>query len=142
MVNTVLREIAEQFKEIRVRAVEGKESTQEEERKEKKWTMERRKKEDEEKLLEKEQLVEELTQEEERRRQTPEDKRQRPRGVAFIDPVCVGAGTFSSSFTQHHSSGCSSSTAPNITSTLISDPISPNLVLCLPPTSSLGGRPV
>ncbi|XP_060922316.1 E3 ubiquitin-protein ligase TRIM39 [Limanda limanda] len=75
-VNTVLREIAEQFKEIRVRAVEGKESTQEEERKEKKWTMERRKAEDEERLLEKEQLAEEQTQEEERRRRTPEDKRQ------------------------------------------------------------------
>nr|XP_019961646.1 PREDICTED: tripartite motif-containing protein 7-like isoform X1 [Paralichthys olivaceus] len=75
-VNTVLREIAEQFKEIRVRGVEGKVSSQEEERKEKRWTMERRKKEDEERLLEKEQLVEELKPEEERTRQSPEDKKQ------------------------------------------------------------------
>uniref|UniRef100_A0A3Q3XBK1 Uncharacterized protein n=1 Tax=Mola mola TaxID=94237 RepID=A0A3Q3XBK1_MOLML len=40
-VNTVLREIAEQFKEIRVRSVEGKVSKGERERSEKKWTMER-----------------------------------------------------------------------------------------------------
>ncbi|XP_023138264.3 E3 ubiquitin-protein ligase TRIM39-like isoform X1 [Amphiprion ocellaris] len=62
-VNTVLREIAEQFKEIREEGA-GKD---------KKWTMERRKKEDEERLLEKDQkqqLVEELKlkQEEERRK--------------------------------------------------------------------------
>ncbi|XP_047192067.1 E3 ubiquitin-protein ligase TRIM7 isoform X2 [Scophthalmus maximus] len=53
-VNTVLREIAEQFKEIRVRGVDAGTD--------RKWTMERRKREDEERLLEedkKQQLVEE-----------------------------------------------------------------------------------
>ncbi|KAF7229864.1 transcript variant X1 [Nothobranchius furzeri] len=70
-VNTVLREIAEQFKQIRVK------STEEEGGggvgKSKKWTMERRMKEDEERLLEKDQkhqLLEELKekQEEERKK--------------------------------------------------------------------------
>ncbi|KAM9425709.1 uncharacterized protein KZ484_012476 [Pholidichthys leucotaenia] len=72
-VNTVLREIAEQFKEIRVRSTERKASGEEGEGKEKKWAMERRKKEDEERLLEKDQkerLLKELKmkQEEERRK--------------------------------------------------------------------------
>lgn len=61
-VNTVLREIAEQFKEIRVRSVEGAMS---EEGREKRWTVERGKREDEELLLEKDQMqqvVEELKQ--------------------------------------------------------------------------------
>lgn len=64
-VNTVLREIAEQFKEIRVRNVEGARS---EEGREKKWTMERGKREDEELLLEKDQMqqvVDELKQKQE-----------------------------------------------------------------------------
>ncbi len=75
-INTVLREIAEQFKEIRVRSVEGKE-----EETEKKGTMERGKKEDEERLLEKsqkEQLLEELKQKQEaerRKKETPGEKK-------------------------------------------------------------------
>lgn len=84
-VNTVLREIAEQFKEIRVRTVEGAE-------REKRWTMERGKREDEELLLDKDQMqqvVDELKQkqEEERtKRETPGDKKPpeviSPRGSA------------------------------------------------------------
>ncbi|XP_030018105.1 E3 ubiquitin-protein ligase TRIM39 isoform X2 [Sphaeramia orbicularis] len=85
-INTVLREIAEQFKEIRVKGVEGRVSEEDEEEekvgKEKKWTMDRRKKEDEERLLEedkKEQLLAELKQKQEEKRkkenppQPPED---------------------------------------------------------------------
>ena len=93
-VNTVLREIAQQFKEIRVKSAE-KRRTEEEERevvrkkeeeedeqaKEKRWTMERRKKgEDEEQLLKedkRQQLLVELKerQEEERRRREEEKKK-------------------------------------------------------------------
>uniref|UniRef100_A0A3B3CP83 Si:dkey-46i9.6 n=1 Tax=Oryzias melastigma TaxID=30732 RepID=A0A3B3CP83_ORYME len=51
-VNTVLREIAEQFKQIRVKSVEEKASAKPGDGTAKKWTMERRKKEDEERLLE------------------------------------------------------------------------------------------
>ncbi|KAF1380782.1 hypothetical protein PFLUV_G00167550 [Perca fluviatilis] len=70
-INTVLREIAEQFKEIRVRSAE--EQASEEDEREKKWMMERGKREDEQRLLEKgqkQQLLEELKQkqEEERRK--------------------------------------------------------------------------
>lgn len=86
-VNTVLREIAEQFKEIRVRSEEEEEKKKASEREQeeeeegdsgRKWTMERRKKEDEEWLLEKHQkkhLLEELKQkqEEERRRREKEE---------------------------------------------------------------------
>ncbi|XP_056884314.1 nuclear factor 7, ovary isoform X2 [Takifugu flavidus] len=67
-VNTVLREIAEQFKEIRVRSVERAEG---EEGKEKRWTMESSKREDEELLLEKDQMqqvVDELKQKQEEER--------------------------------------------------------------------------
>ncbi|KAK7910363.1 hypothetical protein WMY93_015047 [Mugilogobius chulae] len=64
-VNTVLREIAEQFKQIRVKSV-GKE--EDEIKTNKKWTMERRKKEDEERLLEKDQFLEELKQKQDERR--------------------------------------------------------------------------
>ncbi|XP_075307852.1 E3 ubiquitin-protein ligase TRIM39 isoform X2 [Odontesthes bonariensis] len=70
-VNTVLREIAEQFKEIRVKSADGKGSGEDEEVKAKKWTMERRKKEDEERLLEKDQkqqLLGELKQKQEEER--------------------------------------------------------------------------
>ncbi|XP_039996558.1 E3 ubiquitin-protein ligase TRIM39-like isoform X3 [Xiphias gladius] len=80
-VNTVLREIAEQFKEIRVRGVEGKVSTEQEEGREKKWTMERRKREDEERLLEKDQkqkLLEELKQKQEEERKKKEWSKQKP----------------------------------------------------------------
>ncbi|KAG7496326.1 E3 ubiquitin-protein ligase TRIM39-like isoform X1 [Solea senegalensis] len=81
-VNTVLREIAEQFKEIRVRGLEGKVSKEEEEEeeREKKWTMERRRKEDEERLLEKDQkqqLLEELMQKQEDERRKKEWSRQK-----------------------------------------------------------------
>lgn len=76
-VNTVLREIAEQFKQIRVKSVEEKASAKPGDGTAKKWTMERRKKEDEERLLEedkKQQLVEELKQkQEEDQRKKQED---------------------------------------------------------------------
>lgn len=74
-INTVLREIAEQFKEIRVSSVEGKVSEEERDGPEKKWTMERDKKEDEERLLEKsqkQQLVEELKEKQEEERKKKE----------------------------------------------------------------------
>ncbi|XP_050931658.1 LOW QUALITY PROTEIN: nuclear factor 7, brain [Lates calcarifer] len=80
-VNTVLREIAEQFKEIRVRGVEGKVSKEEEEGKEKKLTMERRKKEDQERLLEKsqmQQLLEELKQKQDEERRKKEQPKEKP----------------------------------------------------------------
>lgn len=57
-VNTVLREIAEQFKEIRVRGVEGKVSKEAEAGQENKFTMERKKQDDEERLLEQVQMQE------------------------------------------------------------------------------------
>ncbi|CAL8241435.1 unnamed protein product [Merluccius merluccius] len=94
-VNTVLREIAQQFKEIRVKSAEKRRTEEEEERevvrekeeekeeqgKEKRWTMERRKRgEDEEQLLKedkRQQLLVELKerQEEERRRREEEKKK-------------------------------------------------------------------
>lgn len=80
-VNTVLREIAEQFKEIRVRGVEGKVSKEAEKGQEKKWTMEKRKREDEERLLEKDQkqqLLEELKQEQEEERKKKEGLKEKP----------------------------------------------------------------
>ncbi|KAM7377092.1 hypothetical protein PAMA_013734 [Pampus argenteus] len=82
-VNTVLREIAEQFKEIRVRSVEGNVSREDERKaeKEKKWTMERRKKEDEERLLEKDQkhqLMLELKQKQEEERRKKEASKEKP----------------------------------------------------------------
>lgn len=82
-INTVLREIAEQFKELRVRSVEGKGSEEEEDSKEEKPTMERRKREDEERLLEKDQkqqLLEELKQrhEEERRKKEKQGEKKPP----------------------------------------------------------------
>ncbi|XP_040038674.2 E3 ubiquitin-protein ligase TRIM39 isoform X2 [Gasterosteus aculeatus] len=64
-INTVLREIAEQFKEIRVRGAEDQEREQAEDEMERKGTAGRRKKEDEERLLEKDQKQQE--EEEERR---------------------------------------------------------------------------
>lgn len=76
-INTVLREIAEQFKEIRVRSVEGKAGDTEEDGTERKCIMERRKKEDEERLLEKDQrqqLMEELRQKQEEDRRKKEKK--------------------------------------------------------------------
>ncbi|XP_036968012.1 E3 ubiquitin-protein ligase TRIM39 isoform X2 [Acanthopagrus latus] len=80
-INTVLREIAEQFKEIRVRSVEGDASEEEKGGTEKKWTMERRKKEDEERLLEadqRQQLVEELKQKQEEDRRKKEKQEELP----------------------------------------------------------------
>ncbi|XP_010785365.1 tripartite motif-containing protein 16-like, partial [Notothenia coriiceps] len=72
-INTVLREIAEQFKEIRIRSAEEKVS--EEVEGEKKWTMERKKKEDEERLLEEEQKqdVREEVRSKEEKKLLPED---------------------------------------------------------------------
>ncbi|XP_068444040.1 E3 ubiquitin-protein ligase TRIM39 isoform X2 [Clinocottus analis] len=95
-INTVLREIAEQFKEIRVRSEEEKKVSgeeEEEEDSERKWTMERRKKEDEEWLLEKDQkkhLLEELKQkqEEERRRR---EKRPPPEELPPLIPSVSAA---------------------------------------------------
>lgn len=80
-INTVLREIAEQFKEIRVRSVEGDTSEEGKGGTEKKWTMERRKKEDEERLLEadqRQQLVEELKQKQEEDRRKKEKQEELP----------------------------------------------------------------
>lgn len=71
-VNTVLREIAEQFKEIRVRSAQGASS---EEGREKRWAVERGKMEDEELLLEKDQMqqeVDELKQKQEEGRMRKE----------------------------------------------------------------------
>ncbi|XP_029943569.1 E3 ubiquitin-protein ligase TRIM39 [Salarias fasciatus] len=76
-VNTVLREIAEQFKEIRVKSAETKGNGEQGEEKGKKWTMERKKKEDEERLLEKDQkqqLMEELKQKQEEERARMKEK--------------------------------------------------------------------
>ncbi|XP_036001902.1 zinc finger protein RFP-like isoform X1 [Fundulus heteroclitus] len=76
-VNTVLREIAEQFKQIRVKSVEGKGSGEEGVGKTKKWTLEKKRKEDEERLLEKDQmqhLMEELKQKQEEKKNKQEVK--------------------------------------------------------------------
>ncbi|XP_008420804.2 uncharacterized protein LOC103472753 [Poecilia reticulata] len=76
-VNTVLREIAEQFKQIRVKTTEVKGSEEESTVKTKKWTMERKVKEDEERLLEKGQmqnLMEELKQKQEEKKKKQEVK--------------------------------------------------------------------
>ncbi|XP_029025465.1 uncharacterized protein LOC114867180 [Betta splendens] len=81
-VNTVLREIAEQFKEIRVRGVEGKVS-KEAEGQEKKFTMERKKQDDEERLLEqdqRQQLLGELRQKQEVERKKTEGLKESPGG--------------------------------------------------------------
>ncbi|KAJ0006631.1 hypothetical protein NQD34_013904 [Periophthalmus magnuspinnatus] len=72
-VNTVLREIAEQFKQIRVKSRDGKVEKEEDEiktnkTKDRKWTTERRKKEDEVRLLEKDQFLEELKEKQEQRK--------------------------------------------------------------------------
>ncbi|KAM3857564.1 uncharacterized protein ACN63O_018603 [Diretmus argenteus] len=86
-INTVLREIAEQFKEIRVRSVEQQQEANKEEEEQaeaekgKKWTMDRRKKDDEERLLEKtqkEQLLEELKQKQEQERRKKDGSKERP----------------------------------------------------------------
>lgn len=85
-INTVLREIAEQFKEIRVRSAEEKVSKEEEDEKK----MERRKKEDEERLLEKdqkEQLLEELKEKQEEERRKKEKKPQQEELPPLIPPV-------------------------------------------------------
>uniref|UniRef100_A0A3Q2DD91 Si:dkey-46i9.6 n=1 Tax=Cyprinodon variegatus TaxID=28743 RepID=A0A3Q2DD91_CYPVA len=77
-VNTVLREIAEQFKQIRVKSTEGKGRGEEVVNKTKRWAMERKVKEDEERLLEKNQkqhLMEELKQKQEQRRDKQEAKK-------------------------------------------------------------------
>ncbi|XP_037614114.1 E3 ubiquitin-protein ligase TRIM58 isoform X1 [Sebastes umbrosus] len=87
-INTVLREIAQQFKEIRVRGAEEKV----EDEKEKKWTMERRKKEDEERLLEKdqkEQLLVELKEQQEEVRRKREKKALPEELPPLIPPVAA-----------------------------------------------------
>ncbi|KAM9335531.1 uncharacterized protein ABDE67_020520 [Symphorus nematophorus] len=93
-INTVLREIAEQFKEIRVRSVEGSVSEEKEDETGKTVTMERRKKEDEERLLEedqRQQLLEELKQKQEevrRKKEKPgETKPQQEELPPLIPPV-------------------------------------------------------
>ncbi|XP_024144280.2 E3 ubiquitin-protein ligase TRIM7 [Oryzias melastigma] len=94
-VNTVLREIAEQFKQIRVKSVEEKASAKPGDGTAKKWTMERRKKEDEERLLEedkKQQLVEELKQKQE------EDQRKKQEDLPpLIPPELASKGSPSTS---------------------------------------------
>lgn len=85
-VNTVLREIAEQFKGIRVRSADEQreakamEEAEEEAETERKRTMERRRKEDEERLLEKDQrqeLLEELKQKQEEDRRKKEGSKEK-----------------------------------------------------------------
>ncbi|XP_014841029.1 PREDICTED: E3 ubiquitin-protein ligase TRIM39-like isoform X1 [Poecilia mexicana] len=76
-VNTVLREIAEQFKQIRVKTTDVKGSGEDSTGKTKKWTMEKKVKEDEERLLEKGQmqnLMEELKQKQEEKKKKQEVK--------------------------------------------------------------------
>ncbi|KAM9836965.1 E3 ubiquitin-protein ligase TRIM39 [Aulostomus maculatus] len=86
-VNTVLREIAEQFKEIRIRGVEGKLRRGEEEETE----MERRgRKEDEERLLERDQmkqLLEELKEKQEGDRQRKAASNRQEELPPLIPPV-------------------------------------------------------
>ncbi|XP_008277956.1 E3 ubiquitin-protein ligase TRIM39 [Stegastes partitus] len=73
-VNTVLREIAEQFKEIRVKSVDGKGSRDEREGRDSKWTMERKKKEDEERKQEEERRKKEALKEKQaEKRPLPEE---------------------------------------------------------------------
>lgn len=87
-INTVLREIAEQFKEIRVKSTEGKVTTEER----KKWMMDRCKKEDEEKLLEedqRQQLVEELQPEQAAERRKKEKKLPQEELPPLIPPTSV-----------------------------------------------------
>lgn len=89
-VNTVLREIAEQFKEIRIRGVEGNASKEEQKEKGKTWTMERRKREDEEKLLEKnhkQQLLEELKEKQEEERRKKEGVEEKPAAQEDLPPL-------------------------------------------------------
>ncbi|XP_031706864.1 E3 ubiquitin-protein ligase TRIM39 [Anarrhichthys ocellatus] len=100
-INTVLREIADQFKEIRVRSVEEREREEEEEdERDRKWTMERSKKEDEERLLEKDQkqhLLEELKQkqeEERRKREKPGEKKPLPEELPPLIPSVSAPKTF------------------------------------------------
>ncbi|KAL6118383.1 uncharacterized protein ACO6RY_03192 [Pungitius sinensis] len=79
-INTVLREIAEQFKEIRVRSAEDQEREQAEDERERKETMGRRKKDDEERLLKKDQkqrLLEELMQKQQQQKEEEEERRSR-----------------------------------------------------------------
>ncbi|CAL8326274.1 unnamed protein product [Lota lota] len=88
-VNTVLRDIAQQFKEIRVNSAEKRRCEEEEEArdkeeqgKEKRWTMERRNKgEDEEQLLredKRQQLLVELKERQEEERRRREEKEKKP----------------------------------------------------------------
>lgn len=101
-INTVLREIAEQFKEIRVRSVEEKEDGIE-----KKLTMERwKKEEDEERLLEKDQkqqLLEELKQkqeEERRKKEKPGEKKPAQEELPPLIPPASAPKTSSPSSPQ------------------------------------------
>lgn len=90
-INTVLREIAEQFKEIRVKSTEGRAATEE-----KKWTMDRHKREDEEKLLEedqRQQLVEELQQKQAAERKKKEKKVPHEELPPLIPPASVPANS-------------------------------------------------
>ncbi|XP_078792458.1 E3 ubiquitin-protein ligase TRIM39 [Oryzias latipes] len=126
-VNTVLREIAEQFKQIRVKSMEEKASTKPAEGKAKKWTMERRKKEDEERLLEedkKQQLVEELKQKQE------EELRKKQDDLPPLIPPEVASKASPSTLLQTVVEG----PAPPLPET--SPPPSPPLSLPSPPSPS------
>lgn len=98
-VNTVLREIAEQFKEIR--NMEGRQS---EEGREKKWMMDRGKKEDEERLLEEDQmqqLVEELKQKQEERTKKEKPGKKKPlQDLPLVPPPVAEPKTSSPSSPQ------------------------------------------
>ncbi|XP_015229119.1 PREDICTED: zinc finger protein RFP-like isoform X2 [Cyprinodon variegatus] len=95
-VNTVLREIAEQFKQIRVKSTEGKGRGEEVVNKTKRWAMERKVKEDEERLLEKNQkqhLMEELKQKQEQRRDKQEAKKSEGEELPPLIPPILASKT-------------------------------------------------
>ncbi|XP_072314963.1 E3 ubiquitin-protein ligase TRIM39 isoform X1 [Eucyclogobius newberryi] len=89
-INTVLREIAEQFKQLRVKSRDGKVGEEEDNEirvKDKKWTLERPKKEDEERLLEKDQFLEELERKQDERKAREDAKPAEEDLPPLIPPV-------------------------------------------------------
>ncbi|XP_013878133.1 E3 ubiquitin-protein ligase TRIM39 isoform X1 [Austrofundulus limnaeus] len=130
-VNTVLREIAEQFKQIRVKATEGKEIGEGGVGKAKKCIMERRTKEDEEQLLEKnqkQQLLDELKekQKEDKKKKQGLKESQGEELPPLIPPVLAPK-------TSPPPSPQAAAQAPPLTQT--SPPPSPQTPHPLPPTS-------
>jgi len=121
-VNTVLREIAQQFKEIRVWSTENeKEEEEEEQGKEKRWAMEgrRRKKgdDDKEQLLQEDkqqQLLVELKERQEEERRRREEKEKKPFvGLQDELPPLVPPSSSSSYSSASSSSGLKPSPPPS-----------------------------